>query len=370
MAGSNGQENHQDKETSQRKSAYSVNASSMLGLLSEVSKHTESHKRGKQEPKERASAGPSSDRKGKKTSLFDRSNRGIESRSARDRTHMLKREDLSVEARRVLESRERLEKKAELYERLARGENVNGVTREQLREGLLVDFEAKAMEEVYRARAVSDSDDDSESVDSDDNVQSEKPRIDGHDEDDLVETQDELGRTRWVRRSTLSGVHTEEGDNIVHRASVLEGGKAIFSEDLALASNTMPTETTYYGDQRHFHVYEPTPEEIAARRKHLNFDAPLEGHFDSKKEIRNRGAGYMQFSADEEERKKQMDALKNERLATELERQKRDVEGDIASQRQREAQQRRQLIEEKRKKLLEKRKSADEQKIVEKRPRI
>lgn len=161
MAGTNGQFNDKSKATN-KPNAYNVNASSMLGLLSEVSKHTETYKRGKQDSKERTNAGPSSDRKGKKPSLFDRPNRGIEARSARDRSHMLKREDLSVEARRVLESRERLEKKAELYERLARGENINGVTREQLRDGLLVDFEAKAMEEVYRSRGSTSSDEDSE----------------------------------------------------------------------------------------------------------------------------------------------------------------------------------------------------------------
>lgn len=173
-----------------------------------------------------------------------------------------------------------------------------------------------------------------------------------------------------MRKSTLAGRQTEDGDIVEHRKSVLEGGKPIFSEDLALASNTLPTDTTYYGDQRHFHVYEPTEEEIAARRKKLNLDAPLEEHFDSKKEIRNRGAGYMQFSADEEVRKKQMEELKNERTVTEAEREKKDLEGDIASQREKEAQQRRQLIEEKRRKLLEKRKVADEQKEVEKRARL
>lgn len=172
-----------------------------------------------------------------------------------------------------------------------------------------------------------------------------------------------------MRRSTLAGKQTEDGDSIEHRVSVLEGGKPIFSEDLALASNTLPTDTTYYGDQRHFHVYEPTEEEIAARRKNLNLDAPLHDHFDSKKEIRNRGAGYMQFSSNEDERKKQMEALQQERLATEAERDKRDVEGDIASQREKEAQQRRQLIEEKRRKLLEKRKATDEQSDASKRQR-
>lgn len=139
----------------------------MLGLLSEVSKHADGYKRGaKKNDHDRPKSSIYTDKKGKKPSLFDRSNRGLEARSARDRTHMLAREDLSVEARRVLESRERLEKKAQLYERLARGENINGVTQEQLRAGLLVDFETKALEEVYRQRGSdtgSDSDSDSDS---------------------------------------------------------------------------------------------------------------------------------------------------------------------------------------------------------------
>lgn len=181
MISSNGNGNDGDRKLSKPNNAYNANASSMLGLLSEVSKHTESYKRGKQDPKDRATAGPSKDRKSKKPSLFDRSNRGIEARSARDKSHMLKREDLSVEARRVLESRERLEKKAELYERLARGENINGVTREQLRDGLLVDFEAKAMDEVYRARGQSSSEDDSD----DDEDESKRAETNADAEDDV-----------------------------------------------------------------------------------------------------------------------------------------------------------------------------------------
>lgn len=177
-----------DKSTKMgRPSAYNVNASSMLGLLSEVSKQTESYKRGNKDMEERPKAGSSTDRKGKKPSLFDRPNRGIEARSARDRSHMLKREDLSVEARRVLESRERLEKKAELYERLARGENINGVTREQLREGLLVDFEAKAMEEVYRSRDLSSSEGESEE-DEDEDESSTVPKS----SKDIAEEEDDV----------------------------------------------------------------------------------------------------------------------------------------------------------------------------------
>lgn len=188
MAPSPGESSTQLSKTG-KPNTYNVNASSMLGLLSEVSKHTESYKRGGKDSKDGPRAGPSRERKGKKPSIFDRSNRGLEARSARDRTHMLAREDLSVEARRVLESRERLEKKAELYERLARGENIQGVTREQLREGLLVDFETKAMEEVHRNRGVeSDSDDE----DSDEDESGKVPaKASAQDEDD-----DEVCSTR------------------------------------------------------------------------------------------------------------------------------------------------------------------------------
>lgn len=176
---------HLSKST--KANAYNVNASSMLGLLSEVSKHTEKYKRGNKDSNDTPRAGPSTERKGKKPSIFDRSNRGLEARSARDRTHMLAREDLSVEARRVLESRERLEKKAELYERLARGENIQGVTREQLREGLLVDFETKAMEEVYRNRGVgSDSADDSGEEDEDESRSVPRQPKTQDDDDDEV----------------------------------------------------------------------------------------------------------------------------------------------------------------------------------------
>jgi hypothetical protein len=204
MAGHSGETTamSSNSKTSKPTSSYQVNASSMLGLLSEVSKHTEGYKRGKQDSKDNPSSSSItsgrkstgslySDRKGKKSSIFDRSNLGIEARSARDRTHMLAREDLSVEARRVLESRERLEKKAELYEKLARGENINGVSREQLKEGLLVDFETKALEESYKNRGPDTSDDDDDdSEDEDDNDEKDEsktvPRRHAEQDDDEV----------------------------------------------------------------------------------------------------------------------------------------------------------------------------------------
>jgi hypothetical protein len=171
---------------------YTVNSSSMLSLLSEVSRHTDSHKRG-------SSSAPSSSKgvsvlngtgntrkkQPKKGSLFDRANRGIEARSARDRSHMLAREDLSVEARRVLESREKMETKAALYEKLAKGEGRGGTTREQLREGLLVDFETKAIEEAYNDRSSEGSDSDSDSDGDEHSTKSSKKKAKVDDDDEV-----------------------------------------------------------------------------------------------------------------------------------------------------------------------------------------
>lgn len=146
-----------------RQPAYNVNASSMVSLLSEVSRHSGNHVRGQHTPS--ANSNGNNPRKRKAgNSIFDRENRGLEARSARDRTHTLARSELSSEARRVLEAREKLEQKAKLYEKLQKGEALTGVTREQLRESLLVDFEEKAIKEAEASRhdATSSDDDDSD----------------------------------------------------------------------------------------------------------------------------------------------------------------------------------------------------------------
>ena len=139
----------------------------MMSLLSEVSKHTDGSKVAKGGARKRGNRemDGSGSLSGKTAAIFDRKNRGLAERSAKDRSHMLKREDLSAEARRVLEAREKMEHKAKLYEKLVKGETVKGVTLDQVRQGLLVDFETKAIEESYKDRRRgedSDSDDDSD----------------------------------------------------------------------------------------------------------------------------------------------------------------------------------------------------------------
>ena len=347
---------------------YNVNASSMLSLLSEVSRHSEGHRRGQSKPSSSSlSLGSTSQSNGKiksKPSVFDRANRGIEARSARDRSHLLSRQELSVEARRVLESREKLEKKALLYEKLARGESIKGVSRDQLREGLLVDFETKMIEEAHANNRSENSSDDGISDEDESRTVPVKPKVCTResgkddvddDDDDLIEMTDDFGRTRWVRKSALAAQPEE-------RQSVMDGGVPLFSDDIKLASaswHPADNQHTYYGDQREFHVYQPSEEEMLARRKALNLDAPLAAHFDATKEIRNRGAGFIQLSGDEETRRQQMEQLKGERETTERQREKSDKEGNAVTRREKELQDRQKLIEEKKRMVLEKRKASE-----------
>jgi hypothetical protein len=116
----------------------------------------------------------------------------------------------------------------------------------------------------------------------------------------------------------------------------------------------------------HFPIYEPSEGRVAeVERKFADENNPLNIHYDASKEVRTKGAGFYQFSADEETRRKQMEELKVTREETERTRQElgaEDVkpgeEGMTADgiksrameKRKRELEERRKLIEAKRKK--------------------
>jgi hypothetical protein len=71
-----------------------------------------------------------------------------------------------------------------------------------------------------------------------------------------------------------------------------------------------------------FPVYEPTSDRVAAiRAAAAEENNPLNQHYDASREVRAKGAGFYQFSADEETRKKQMEELRQARQETEKTRQ-------------------------------------------------
>ena len=125
------------------------------------------------------------------------------------------------------------------------------------------------------------------------------------------------------------------------------------------ADSQWTSSNVYYGDQNFFPVYEPDPEVIARRAATLAAAAaaPLVDHYDATRENRTKGAGFYQFSGNEEERQAQMDALAKEREETERKRKERDEVGDaVKRKRESEVEERKRKIEAKRREMEEKRK--------------
>lgn len=137
----------------------------------------------------------------------------------------------------------------------------------------------------------------------------------------------------------------------------------------------LPGTNFYIGNPvNHFPVYEPSEERIAEIAKaHAEENNPLGVHYDASREIRTKGAGFYQFSADEETRRAQMEELKASRDDTERTRQEvgavdirpgeiegmRDGEVGTATnaksrameKRKRDMEERRKMIEAKRRKI-------------------
>ncbi|PPJ51725.1 hypothetical protein CBER1_08909 [Cercospora berteroae] len=186
-------------------------------------------------------------------------------------------------------SKRKMEEKARLYAAMKRGDV------EDADERYTVDFDAKWAE----GRAT-----DKES-DSDD---------DGADDDDQEEVEyvDEFGRTRKgtkidALRAKQQQRRAEEGPGILPAApSHVIRGDAIQHEA--------------------FDLDEPRAAQMAelANKRDKSLTPPPDEHFDGKKEVRTKGTGFFQFSADAEERKRQMENLENERAETERRRKERE----------------------------------------------
>lgn len=124
----------------------------------------------------------------------------------------------------------------------------------------------------------------------------------------------------------------------------------------------------------HFPVYEPSAERVAQiAAEHAEENNPLNIHYDASQEVRAKGAGFYQFSGDEETRRAQMEELKMAREETEKTRQEtgaidvrpgevegmKDVSGNggtvgksrAMEKRKRELEERRKLIDAKRRKV-------------------
>lgn len=178
-----------------------------------------------------------------------------------------------------------LARKAKLYDELRRGLS-GGLKPEDLEEGGkmqgLLDWDrmieerrqTERDEEVHRGRSDDEGEEDQQ----------------GGDSRDLVEYEDDMGRTRLVPRSQVPMEY------LVEQRRRKEEGEADAQG------------TTLYGPQAQFPIM--TRGDVP---KEPGQDAQ---HFDASHEVRNRGAGFFRFDQDEGKRKEQMEALRKKRDET------------------------------------------------------
>ncbi|KAI0368746.1 hypothetical protein BV20DRAFT_968832 [Pilatotrama ljubarskyi] len=313
--------------------AAGVSASSFFDLKAELAKKEEEFTKNKAAGKANAIVGGVK-RNDKKLSKWAKANAGVQARAARDI-------ELEAVSQPTLESaRAILERKAKIYDKLSKGKS--GGLDEKQYDALLVDFEQKGIEPYFE----SDSDDVDESL--------TVPLPPQEAEDDpVMEYEDEFGRVRTARRSEIPR----------HLLPQPEKEK---EEDF--------DPYVIYNPVNHFPVYEPSAERVEKIRAEFSEENnPLNIHYDASREVRAKGAGFYQFSADEETRRKQMEELRRVREETERKRAEvgaedvrpGEVEGMSTNteagavpaksrameKRKRELEERRRLLEAKRKKV-------------------
>lgn len=265
-----------------------------------------------------------------KEDIFATHNRGARKRALADL------EDVSLEQKHSTtsealdattyhRSKRKLEEKARLYAAMKRGDV------EDADEKYAVDFDRKWAEEQARGEGetadTSSGDDDDSEADADTEV---------------VEYMDEFGRTR---RGTRADAAREERRKKAATAAAEE-------PDRFTARPAAPT-NIIYGDTVQAAAFNPDAtiaEQMAALAAKRDREAtpPPEEHFDASREIRTKGTGFYQFSADVETRAREMEALEEERKETEKARAEREKRRE---ERKKEVEDKRRAIKEKRGKL-------------------
>lgn len=261
--------------------AAGVSASSFFDLKAEIAKKEDEFVRNKAAGGSKYTVGGVK-RPDKKPTVWARSNKGVQNRAARD-IELEEVSKVTIESGRAV-----LERKAKIYEKLRKGKS-GGLTEKQY-EALLVDFDSRGPSDQFE----SDSDDMDESL--------TVPQQPQDDDDPIIEYEDEFGRQRTGRRS-------EVPRHLLPR-----------SEDTELIPDD--DKDVIYNPVNYFPVFEPSAERVqAVQDAYSEANNPISSHYDASKEVRAKGAGHYQFSADEETRKQQMEELRSARMETEKTRQ-------------------------------------------------
>lgn len=206
-----------------------------------------------------------------------------------------------------------MEEKARLYAAMKRGDYVPA-TGEKEECGGLIDFDRKWAETKARGERTfeTESDDDG---DSDSDVPAKKAS--GREE--IVEYTDEFGRVRQISKAEAA---KRERSRL--RAEVAE--KEL--EELR-ARPSIADDELIYGNVIQSNAFNPDSEtlrkmEELAKKRDKSETPPPETHYEADKEVRSKGVGFFTFSKDEEVRKKEMEALEEERRETERKRAERE----------------------------------------------
>jgi hypothetical protein len=220
-----------------------------------------------------------------------------------------------------------MEEKARLYAAMKRGDYVPS-EHHNAEASSLVDFDRKwAENEAHGAGNELDTS-------SDDGGGSD----DGEDQE-MIEYTDEFGRQRMGNRAEVARMERRK------RAQ----GYAAEELERFSARPVQPKNLIYGDTVQHaaFNPDEPVAAQMSAlaNRRDRSVTPPEATHYRAEKEVRSKGVGFYSFSKDEETRKKEMDALENERKETERGKQERK---ERKEKRRREVEQRRKEIGEKR----------------------
>ncbi|KAF2226258.1 hypothetical protein BDZ85DRAFT_305220 [Elsinoe ampelina] len=253
----------------------------------------------------------------KKDDIFASHNRNSAKRAKKDLENngaLTTRQDSeAVDSAAWARSKRKMEEKARLYAAMKRGDVEDDDGK------LMVDFDSKWAAEQEK---------------NGDNRWDNESSEGSEEDDEVIEWEDEFGRTRKGKKSEMMKQQ---------RRKALEA-------EIAERKRPVAPDKVIWGDTVQADAFNPDRDiqdkmDELARKRDKSLTPPPDEHFDSNKEVRSKGVGFMQFSMDAEERKKQMEGLEKEREETERKRMERD---EVMDERRRKLEERKRLIEEKR----------------------
>ncbi|RYO94189.1 hypothetical protein DL766_002726 [Monosporascus sp. MC13-8B] len=229
-------------------------------------------------------------------------------------------------------ARRNMEEKARLYAAMKRGDYL---ARDN-EAAPLVDFDRKWAESHPDGADGDPSRGGDSSSGSDNESSASEDGVAGGGE--LVEYKDEFGRTRTGTRAEVRRRQRRQARSRLGAAEL----EAMSARPAAAAA----PDAVIHGDVIQSEAFDPEARDAArmadlAARRDRTPTPPPDAHFDGRAEIRTKGVGFYQFSAAEEDRRREMEALRAERESTERARGERE---SARERRRREIEERRRRI--------------------------